>query len=93
MSYIVCVNYRRMTNAEKLAKYEAKLVIWEEAEESVALKGQSYMYDDGDLKRQLTQANITEIRHMISFYENKIAKLERIIDGTAKSIVYARGRG
>lgn len=82
-----------MTNKEKLAKYEAKLAIWEAAEESVAIKGQSYMYDDGDLKRQLTQANITEIRNMISFYEKKITRLNRIIDGTNKAIVYARGRG
>lgn len=83
-----------MTDEEKLAKYRAKLAIWEAAEEVVATTGQSYDLDDGDMRRSLTFAHISQIRKSITFYSNKIATLERKIAnlGKQRTIVFGRGR-
>jgi len=81
-----------MTYAEQLEKAEKKLVIWEEAEEKIAVSGQSYSFDDGDLRRQMTRADLSEVHNMVIFLTNKIAKLERLIaKGTSGNIVHARG--
>jgi hypothetical protein len=83
-----------MTNAEYLAKYQAKLEIWELAEETIATTGQSYMLDDGDMKRTLTSANLSEVAKRISYYQNKIAFYENLIknNGRTRRIVFCRGR-
>ncbi len=51
---------------------EARLAMWLEAEEAVAIGGQSYETQGG---RKLTRANIGEIRKYVEHYERKVASL------------------
>jgi hypothetical protein len=81
-----------MAYTEQRIKAEAKLAIWEEAEERIAISGQSYVFDDGDMRREVTRADAKFVRSMVVFYTNKIAKLERLENGyTSGNIAHARG--
>ncbi len=62
------------TKGEKMILEEAKrrLAMWLEAEEAVAIGGQSYETQGG---RKLTRANISEIRKYVEYYERKVASL------------------
>lgn len=55
-----------------LEKYKRKLAMWEEAEDAVAIGGQSYETQGG---RKLTRADLPEIMKNITLYEGKIASL------------------
>lgn len=55
-----------------LDEAKQRLAMWMEAEEAIAVAGQSYKTQGG---RELTRANIAEVRRYIIFYERKIAVL------------------
>jgi len=81
-----------MTNTEQLAKAEERLIIWEAAEERIAVSGKSYSFNDGDLTRQVSRADLKEVHQMVIYLTNKIEKLERVIStGKSGNILHARG--
>jgi hypothetical protein len=84
---------KNMTYTEQLEKAESRLVVWEEAEDRIAVSGQSYSFNDGDLKREMTRANLPEVHSMVVMLTNKISRLEKLIrnNGRSGNISHARG--
>ena len=60
-----------------LTFYKNSKVNWQKAFDAIALGGQSYELRDGDTTRQLTRANLPEIRNTLTWIDGKIADLER----------------
>jgi hypothetical protein len=81
-----------MTNTEKLVHYEQRLQMWEKTEEDIATLGQSYSIDDEGLSRRLDTASLPEVGKRINYYNNKIIKLKRMMNGSNGRIINVRGR-
>ncbi len=80
------------TNTEKLAHYEQRLDMWENAEADILAEGQSYVLDDEGLKRQLTNVSMAEVRRQIILYNNRIIRLRRAMATRGGNMVFGRGR-
>jgi hypothetical protein len=63
-------------SAITLEKAKAKLQLWLDAEEAIAL-GQSYEIDTGGSKRRLDRADLSLVLKEITFWETKVNNLER----------------
>ncbi len=55
--------------------YKASKTNWQNAFNAIATGGQSYEMRDGDTTRNLTRANLAEIRKTLTWLDNKIANL------------------
>lgn len=69
-----------------LATAEAKLTLWLEAEGKIAA-GQSYQLDG----RQLTRANLRDVRAQIDYWESKVKRLTAQAAGATLQRVIFRG--
>ena len=58
-----------------LEEAQAKLTLWLAAEDAVAAN-QSYVVDTGGNRRELTRANLAEIRRSINFWRKEVTRLE-----------------
>jgi hypothetical protein len=65
------------------AQAQTNLDAWLAASEAVA-QNQSYTIDTGGVRRQLTRADATEIRNMISFWQGWVTRLS----GTRRRTTY-----
>jgi hypothetical protein len=65
-----------------LTQAQAKLSLWLEAEESLAV-GQEFRTDDG---RTLTRANLAEVAARVSFWDRKCQRLSRATGITTQRI-------
>lgn len=79
------------TYEEQLANARERLAIWMEAETRILEGGQSYSLREGDTSRELTRANLKQISENVRYYEMKINRLERVVAGNTKRVIFARG--
>lgn len=59
-----------------LEEARAKLKMWMDADESLALTGQAYVIDVGGSKREITRANAIHVQDRIKFWSTEVARLE-----------------
>lgn len=79
---------------EQLTEAKNKLKLWQAAEEAVIKGGQSYSLKDGDMDRQLTRVNSSEIHSMIIYYSNRVQTLMEAVDNGGKiesRVIFGRG--
>ena len=69
--------------SDRLAKYESLLTQVDAAIEAV-LSGQSYQFDDGQTRQQVTRADLGRLQKLQSYYEKKIQELS----GDNRKITY-----
>jgi len=69
--------------SDRLAKYESLLAAVDTAIEAV-LSGQSYQFDDGQTRQQVTRADLGRLQKLQSYYEKKIQELS----GANRKITY-----
>lgn len=55
---------------------EAKLAMWLDAEAGLA-QAQSYEITESGSSRRLTRANLTEVKNMINYWEQRVMRLSR----------------
>lgn len=68
-----------------LAQAEAKLTLWMEAEDALA-SSQSYEIESvSGPRRKLTRANLQEIGQRITYWQNKVASLQRSASGRTRT--------
>lgn len=58
-----------------LEKAQRMLDLWLAAEEAIAITGQSYQVDLGAGRRNLTRADLGEVRNAINYWRRQVAKL------------------
>lgn len=73
-----------------LAQAQARLTVYMDAEAAV-LQGQSYSITTGGNVRQLTRANLAEIRSGIDYWSNKAAALESRASGRGRAVTVRPG--
>lgn len=55
--------------------YKDSKTNWQKAFDAIAKGGQSYSFRDGDATRELTRANLPEIRKTLVWIDNKLSDL------------------
>ncbi len=77
----------------RIARTQSTIVALETAIEALAGGAQSYTLDTGQTRQSVTKANLSELRNMLKFYEERLAGLEAelaVTSGTTGSTGYAR---
>lgn len=59
-----------------LEEAKAKLKMWMDADEALAVTGQAYVVDVGGSKRSLTRADAAEIQNRIRYWAREVSRLE-----------------
>jgi hypothetical protein len=72
--------------SDRLAKYESLLTAVDTAIEAV-LSGQSYQFDDGQTRQQVTRADLGRLQKLQAYYEKKIQELS----SGARKVTYGGG--
>lgn len=77
----------------RIARTQSTIVAVETAIEALAGGAQSYTLDTGQTRQTVTKANLSELRNLLKFYEERLAGLDAelaIVNGTSGSTGYAR---
>lgn len=65
----------------RIARAQTIIVAYEDAIEALAAGAQTYTFDTGQTRQSVTRAQLSQLKNMLAYQENRLATLETRLNG------------